>query len=66
DCRPFNPLERYKMTQTNDQDPTKNIGIRLVMGIASDVKYISTFKTNTLIIRIDEKRNPQEETDSLE
>ena len=55
DCTPFNPIERHKMEVENNSDPTANIGIRLVMGLASDVKYISTFKTNTLIIRVDEK-----------
>lgn len=55
DCTPFNPLERHKMEIKNNEDPTSNIGIRLVMGLASDVKYISTFKTNTLIVRVDEK-----------
>ena len=55
DCTPFNPLERHKMETENSADPTSNIGIRLVMGLASDVKYISTFKTNTLIVRVDEE-----------
>ena len=60
DCRPFNPVERYKLETENNSDPTANMGIRLVMGLASDVQYISTFKTNTLIVRVDEKALKQE------
>ena len=55
DCTPFNPIERHKMEIKNKADPTANIGIRLVMGLASDVQYVSTFKTNTLILRVDDK-----------
>ena len=52
DCRPFNIVERYKMISTQDSNPEKNIGIRLVMNMCSDVKYVSTMGTNNLIIRI--------------
>ncbi|MBR1442055.1 MAG: ATP-binding protein [Firmicutes bacterium] len=51
DCRPFNPVERYKMT-TEQEDVTKNIGIRMIMKMCSYVKYLSTMNTNNLIIRI--------------
>ena len=51
DCIPFNPLERYEMTKVQD-DPTKNMGIRMVMGLAKDVKYYSVTGTNNLIIKI--------------
>lgn len=49
DCTPFNPIERYK----KESDPSDNPGINLIMGLASDVNYISTFKTNTLIVRVE-------------
>lgn len=52
DCRPFNIVERYKMISMQDNNPEKNIGIRLVMNMCSDVKYVSTMGTNNLIIRI--------------
>ena len=55
DCPPFNPVERHKMEIENKADPMANIGIRLVMGLASDVQYISTFKTNTLILHVYDK-----------
>ncbi|MBQ7216351.1 MAG: ATP-binding protein [Synergistaceae bacterium] len=55
DCKPFNPLEHYRMTVQNEQDPAKNMGIRLVMKLSSGVQYLSTFGTNNLIIRIPDR-----------
>ena len=52
DCVPFNPLERYNMAAQNEDDPTKNVGIRMVMKLCSDVVYLSTFNSNNLIIHI--------------
>lgn len=52
DCRPFNIVERYRMVSMEDKNPTENIGIRIVMNMSSDVKYVSTMGTNNLIIRI--------------
>lgn len=52
DCKPFNPIERYKMRTKDDSNPTKNIGIRIVMGMCSSVNYICTFNTNNLIMKI--------------
>ena len=52
DCKAFNPIERYKMKTKNDNDPTKNIGIRMVMGMCNSVNYICTFNTNNLIMKI--------------
>lgn len=52
DCVPFNPLERYNMSIKNEDDPMKNIGIRMIMKLCSDVQYLSTFGTNNLIIHI--------------
>lgn len=52
DCRPFNIVERYRMVSMEDKNPTETIGIRMVMNMSSDVKYISTMGTNNLIIRI--------------
>ena len=40
------------MVSMEDKNPTKNIGIRMVMNMSSDVKYVSTMGTNNLIIRI--------------
>ena len=52
DCRPFNLMERYRMTTMQAEDPTKNIGIRMVVKMSRDVRYLSTLETNNLIIRI--------------
>lgn len=52
DCRPFNLMERYRMTVAQDGDPTRNIGIRMVVKMSRDVRYLSTLETNNLIIRI--------------
>ena len=55
DCRPFNPLEHYRMTIQDENNPEKNIGIRMVMKLCSNVQYLSTFGTNNLIIHVPDK-----------
>ena len=50
DCRYFNLKERYEAM--NKDDPTANVGIRLVYGIAKDINYVNLLGTNTLIIRV--------------
>lgn len=50
DCRYFNMKERYESMK--DADPMKNVGIKLVYGIAKDIKYVNLLNTNTLIITI--------------
>ncbi len=52
DCRPFNLPERYAMTVRQGDDPSKNVGIRMVMNMSRDVQYLSTMSTNNLIVRI--------------
>jgi anti-sigma regulatory factor (Ser/Thr protein kinase) len=52
DCRPFDPIERYNMTVMNKEDPTMNMGIRIVMNMSKDVQYHSANKTNNLIIKV--------------
>lgn len=49
-CRPFDPLQRYQMA--NDEDLSKNIGIRMVVKSCKEIHYISTFNTNNLIVKI--------------
>ena len=51
-CEPFNPVERYNMKVKNDDDISKNMGIRLVMGMCNSVNYICTYNTNNLIIKL--------------
>ena len=50
DCVPFNPNERREMA--DNDDITKNIGIRMVFRIASDVQYQNIMGLNVLTIRI--------------
>ncbi len=50
DCKKFDPTEWIKLHNT--EDPSKNIGIRMVCGMAKDVKYLSTFELNNITITI--------------
>ena len=47
-CKLFNPMEWLKMHET--EDPSENIGIRMIAGMAKDVKYLSTMELNNLTI----------------
>ncbi len=50
DCVPFNPSDRAQMLAPDD--PVKNIGIRLVYGIAGDIRYQNLLGLNVLTVRI--------------
>ena len=50
DCVPFDPGERQKIAENDD--PAKNIGIRLVFKTARDVQYQNILGLNVLTIRI--------------
>jgi len=50
DCVPFDPGSRRKMM--DPEDITKNIGIRMVTAMASDVTYQSVLGLNVLTINI--------------
>lgn len=49
-CELFNPVTYYEENQTDD--PAVNIGLRMVLGVARDVSYVSALKLNNLIIRL--------------
>lgn len=49
-CDQFNPVDHFK--SMDPEDPTKGIGIRMVMKIAKDVVYINTLKLNNLTIKL--------------
>ena len=53
DCRPFNPGEWMDMV--SPQDPTRNIGIRMVYRLAQDVNYRNLMGLNVLTILLAEK-----------
>lgn len=49
-CRQFDPTAWIKLHQSDD--PTSNIGIRMVCGMAEKVDYLSTMELNNLTIKI--------------
>ena len=48
-CVPFDPAERQNIV--TPEDPTKNIGIRMVYAMAEDIKYQNILGLNVLTIR---------------
>ena len=50
DCIPFDPKERMNMV--TDEDPFRNIGIRMVYDSAAEVQYQNILGLNVLMIRI--------------
>ena len=50
DCIPFDPKERMEMV--SDEDPFRNIGIRMVYDSAAEVNYQNILGLNVLLIRI--------------
>ena len=51
DCRPFNVTEYYELVK-DDPDVGKEISLSIIMKMAKDVKYTTTFGANNLIVRI--------------
>ena len=49
-CKMFDPTEWLKVN--DEDDPEKNIGIRMISGMAKDVKYLSTMELNNLTITL--------------
>lgn len=47
-CEAFDPRKYYEIHK--EEDPTKNIGIRMVMRLARDVRYTYTFHSNCTMI----------------
>ena len=47
-CQVFDPWKFYEIHQGND--PAANLGIRLVMRLASDVRHAYTFNSNCILI----------------
>ncbi len=50
DCVPFDPAERRRLAE--DDDVTRNIGLRMVFRMARDVRYQNILGLNVLTIRI--------------
>lgn len=49
DCRRFDLVERYRMM--NPDDPTKNVGLRIVFASADDVSYSSALDMNNVCVK---------------
>ena len=49
-CRAFDPVKWIKLNESDD--PTVNMGIKLVCGMAKDVTYVSTLDLNIITLRI--------------
>ena len=49
-CKLFDPTEWIKLH--NSDDPTANIGIRMVCGMAKETNYLSTMELNNLTIKL--------------
>ena len=50
DCVPFDPHERQNIAENDDI--TKNIGIRMIFKMAEDIQYQNMLGLNVLTIRI--------------
>lgn len=50
DCIPFDPEERERLA--DNTDVTKNIGIRMIFGIAKDIRYQNILGLNVLTMQI--------------
>ncbi len=48
----FDPFSKLKQYKENVDDPMKNIGIRMVSGIAKEMRYQTTLGMNVLLIKI--------------
>lgn len=52
-CPKLDVTKQISATVADDADPIHNVGIRLVSMVATDIVYMPTFNTNSLIIRFD-------------
>lgn len=50
DCIPFDPKERSRVFRPDD--PSKNMGIRMIYSIMEDIEYRNMFGLNVLTVRI--------------
>lgn len=48
----FDPFKKLEMYKDNEDDPVKNMGIRLVSKIAKEMKYQSTLGLNVLSVKM--------------
>ena len=49
-CEVFDPMKYYAIHQDDKNEIGENIGIRMVMKLAKDIRYVNTFNSNCLLI----------------
>lgn len=59
-CEAFDPIAYYEISKESDSE--KNIGIRMVMELAEDIRYINTFNSNCLLITVSMQEAGQTES----
>ena len=52
DCRPFDPVDRYRTQLQFEPDPEKGIAIKMMMRLVREIRYTGLYGMNNLIIRI--------------
>ena len=57
DCKPFNPKKWAEIAAPADEEPFKNMGIRLVMFAAKNIEYLNVLRINNLIIKVPQKNS---------
>ena len=58
-CKGFDPMKYYELHRQDRDDA--NLGIRMVMNLAKDIRYINTYNSNFLFIRMCLNSNHQNE-----
>ena len=49
-CPKYDVVKQISVANAEDADPMRNVGIRIVSNLASDINYMNVFETNSLII----------------
>lgn len=52
DCRPFDPVDKYRKELQYDTNPENGIAIKMIMRLVRDIKYTGLYGMNNLILRI--------------
>ncbi len=53
DCRAFNPKEYLELH--SDDDRSRNIGIRMIVGMSKKLSYINSLELNNLVLEVEDK-----------
>lgn len=65
-CPKYDITKQIAVANADDSDPTRNVGIRIVSRLASDINYMYTFETNSLIISFAMPEKENGDTSALE